>query len=286
VLGTAIWAGPNPAGILRGTLGFELPERVGPFDSLLLVVGMLGAIGGSVMNLVYPYFIEQKGWRGPEYRKVQMYDFSLGIVVMIILDLAVWTLGAELMYGTGQQIHNLNDLSRLLSLALGRGGQVLFYLGVFAAVYTSIVGHALGLGLLASHSYLRWRAGDQPITSEYRSHPMYRCVAIWILLSPLVWTLPGMPDFVRLTLIGNSIQVVLVPFLAIGLFWITASSRFIGSKYRNRWWENLVMIGVLLVSLWGAYGSIRSVWNELSKESVPSAATGSPASHVPGKTDG
>jgi Mn2+/Fe2+ NRAMP family transporter len=262
-LGTAIWAGPNPAGILQGTLGFELPDRVGPFDSLLLVIGMLGAIGGSVMNLVYPYFLEQKGWRGPEYRRVQMYDFTLGVVVMIVLDLAVWTLGAELMHGTGEPIHNLTDLSRLLSDALGEGGRVLFYLGVFAAVYTSIVGHALGLGLLASHAYLRWQAGSGNIAQAYRDHPMYRCVAVWILTSPLIWTMPGMPGFVRLTLISNSAQVVLVPILATGLFWITASSRYIGAKYRNRWWENLVMVVVLLVSLWGAYGSIRSVWAEL-----------------------
>jgi Mn2+/Fe2+ NRAMP family transporter len=271
VLGTAIWAGPNPAGILRGTLGFELPERVGPFHSLLLVVGMLGAIGGSVMNLVYPYFLEQKGWRGPECRRVQMYDFTLGIAVMIILDLAVWTLGAELMHGTGQPIRELKDLSRLLSTALGHGGQVLFYLGVFAAVYTSIVGHALGLGLMASHAYLRWRAGDQPITQEYRTHPLYRCVVIWILISPLVWTMPGMPDFVRLTLISNSAQVLLVPILAIGLFWITASPQFIGPKYRNRWWENLVMVAVLLISLWGAYGAMSSVYEELRKDLTKTA---------------
>ncbi len=269
MLGTALWAGPSFSGILQGTLGFEMPTRVGHFDSLLLVIGMLGAVGGSVMNLVYPYFLDQKGWRGPQYRRVQMYDFTLGIAVMIVLDLAVWTLGAEVVHGSGQTIHSLEDLSRLLSTALGQGGRVLFYLGVFAAVYTSIVGHALGLGLLASHAYLRWRAGSQPITQDYRSHPMYRCVALWILISPLVWTIPGMPGFVRLTLISNSAQVMLVPIMATGLFWITASPRYIGAKYRNRWWENLIMLVVLLISFWGAYGSIRSVWAELNRPSLP-----------------
>jgi Mn2+/Fe2+ NRAMP family transporter len=265
LLGSAIWAGPSPAGILRGTLGFEMPAQLGPFDSLLLVVGILGAVGGSVMNLVYPYFLEQKGWRGPQYRRVQMYDFTLGIVVMIVLDLAVWTLGAELVHPTGTTIRTIEDLSRILSTALGEGGRALFYLGVFAAVYTSIVGHALGLGLLASHAFLRWQAGEGPIEKDYRSHPIYRWVVLWILISPMIWTVPGMPGFVRLTLISNSAQVVLVPIIATGLFWITASSRFIGAKYRNRWWENLVMIVVLLVSLWGAYGALRSVWDEVNR---------------------
>ena len=265
LLGIAIWAGPSPTGILRGTLGFEMPERVGAFDSLLLAIGMLGAVGGSVMNLVYPYFLNQKGWRGPAYRRVQMYDFILAIVVMIVLDMAIWTIGAELLHGKATAIQNLKDLSQLLGVALGQGGRVLFYLGVFAAVYTSIVGHALGLGLLASHAYARWRAGDGPVDRNYRDQPLYRFVVLWILISPLLWTIPDMPSFVRLTLISNSAQVALVPILATGLFWITADPRFIGPKYCNRWWENVFMIAVLLISLWGAYGSLTSVWQELNR---------------------
>ena len=37
-----------------------------------------------------------------------------------------------------------------------------------------------------------------------------------------------MPGFVALTLAANSAQVVLLPLLAGGLWWITASSRLIG----------------------------------------------------------
>jgi hypothetical protein len=64
-IGGAIWVGARPLDILRGTFTFSLPAQVGPFDSLLLVVGTIGAVGGSLMNLAYPYFLEQKGWRGP-----------------------------------------------------------------------------------------------------------------------------------------------------------------------------------------------------------------------------
>jgi hypothetical protein len=69
-----------------------------------------------------------------------------------------------------------------------------------------------------------------------------------------------MPDFVYLTLVSNSAQVVLVPPIAGGLWWITANSKFIGAKYRNKWWENLVMLALFGLALWGAYGAIRSVY--------------------------
>ena len=88
---------------------------------------------------------------------------------------------------------------------------------------------------------------------------MYRLLVLWVLIPPLVWTLPGMPDFVTLTLLANSVQVVLIPFLAGGLWWITASGRYIGRKYQNRAWENAVMALVFALAIWGAYGSIRSV---------------------------
>jgi Mn2+/Fe2+ NRAMP family transporter len=259
-LGVALWIGPDPAGILKGTLGFALPSQKGPFDSLLLVVGTIGAVGGSLMNLAYPYFIEEKGWRGPRYRRVQMYDFLLAVLVMIVLDLSIWTLGAELVHGTGREVHNLDDLTRLLTEVLGETGRVLFHLGVFAAVYTSIIGHAVGLGAIGSHGYRRWRAGPGvPLSGKHVDTRIYRGLVLWVLISPLVWTAPGMPDFVTLTLLANSLQVVLIPFLAGGLWCITARSRYIGAAHRNRPWENAVMVVVFALALWGAYGSVSTV---------------------------
>jgi Mn2+/Fe2+ NRAMP family transporter len=258
-LGTALWVGPNFVGILQGTLAFKLPSQSGPFAPLLIAIGMIGAVGGSLMNLVYPYFLQSKGWNRPEYRRVQTFDFLLAIVVMIVLDLAIWTLGAELLHPRGLVIEHMDDLPRLLTQVLGQGGRVLFYLGIFAAIYSSLIGHALGLGYLGSHAWMRWRAGPDAPIGDFRHHPCYRCIALWCLVSPLVWTAPGMPGFVLLTLISNSAQVILIPLLAGGLWWITADSRFIGPAYRNRLWENLVMLLLFLLALWGAAGAVRSV---------------------------
>ncbi|MCA9009746.1 MAG: Nramp family divalent metal transporter, partial [Planctomycetaceae bacterium] len=127
--GTAIWVGPNPAGIARGLISLEMPEQSGKFGPWLIAVGMIGAVGGSLMNLVYPYFIEAKGWRGPKFRSLQFYDFLLAMIVMIILNLAIWTLGAELLHPKHATIREMDDLPRLLSEVLGRGGHALFYCG-------------------------------------------------------------------------------------------------------------------------------------------------------------
>jgi Mn2+/Fe2+ NRAMP family transporter len=189
---------------------------------------------------------------------VQLYDLTLGIVVMIALNLSVWVLGAELLY-PDQHIRDLDDLPRLLSEVLGEGGRVLFYLGIFAAIYTSVLGHAAGLAYMGSHAWLRWEAGRGPIAVDYRQHPLYRWIVVWCLVSPLVWTFPGMPDFVTLTLVANGAQVLLLPLLAGGLWWITASAHHIGAEYKNRWWENAVMGVLFVLAISGAAGAVRSL---------------------------
>jgi len=257
-LGSALWVGINPMGVARGLFSFELPGQHGNFDPLLIAAAMIGAVGGSLMNLVYPYFLEAKGWRGAQYLKVQRYDFLLSIVVMILLNLAVWTLGAELLF-PDKHIQTLDDLPKLLSSVLGESGRVLFYAGIFSAIYTSLIGHAAGLGALGSHAWLRCHAATRTGPIDYRNHRMYRGIVVVCLVTPLVWTLPGMPDFVTLTLIANSGQVVLLPLLAGGLWWITASARYIGEAHKTRWWENSIMTLLFVLAIYGAYKSATSI---------------------------
>jgi len=261
LVGTALWVGPNIGGIIKGTVAFEVPAQQGPFGAMAVAMAMVGAVGGSLLNLVYPYFLEQKGWNSPKYRRVQTYDFLLAIVALIIFNLAVWTLGAELVFTSGKKIGVLEDLTSLLSIVLGEGGRKLFYLGMFGAVFTSLLGNGLGLGYLASHAYNRWRkkskGGDK---IDYKSHPVYTFIVLWILVSPFVWILTGKADFITLTLLANTLMAVLIPLLAGGLWWITANPKFIGDQYKNRLWENLIMGFLFVLALWGAYESAKSVY--------------------------
>jgi Mn2+/Fe2+ NRAMP family transporter len=254
-VGSAIWVGFDPAEVARGLVRMEMPGKHGAYDPSQVALAMIGAVGGSLMNLVYPYFLDAKGWRGPQYRRVQLYDFMLGVLAMLVLNLSIWVLGAELLY-PDRHIEQLQDLPNLLSRVLGEPGRLLFYAGIFSAIFTSIIGHAAGLGRLGTHAWLRWRAGSGPIASDYRHHPCYRWIAFSCLVTPLVWTLPGMPGFVALTLAANSAQVILLPLLAGGLWCITASARLIGPEHRNRWWENLVMGALFVLATYFAFRAL------------------------------
>ena len=261
LIGVAVWSGPDPVAAAKGAFLFAVPEQSGSFGALLVITSLIGAVGGSIGNLLYPYFIQQKGWQGPRFRRVQLYDLAFGTAVLVIINLSVWTIGAELLHPRGITVENLDDLANLLTLTLGTLGGPIFYLGVFAALYSSVIGIAVGFGYLLS-DVARVCSSKEPTRAKRidAGHSrIYQAVAAWCLFSPLIWSLPGMPSFITLTLVANASAVVVLPILCGGLWYMTARTSFIGSAYRNRWWENSVLAGLFILSVWGAYQSVVAI---------------------------
>lgn len=257
LVGVALWSGPSPVAAAKGVFLFAVPEQRGPFSAFLVVISLVGAVGGSIANLMYPYFMQQKGWVGPKFRRLQHYDLAFGTLVLVFLNLSVWTIGAEVLYPRGISLTNLDDLASLLTLVLGELGGPIFYLGVFAAVYSSAIGNATGFGLMCVDVVnVCSSSGTPPVSRAPTQSPVYRIVAAWCLFSPLVWSLPGMPGFITLTIIANASAVVVLPVLCGSLWYMTARTALIGSTYRNKWWENGLMSGLFILSIWGAYQSV------------------------------
>ncbi len=266
LIGVALWSGPSPVQALKGVFLFAVPEQKGSFSVLLVVTALIGAVGGSIANLLYPYFIQQKGWIGPKFRRLQLYDLAFGTLVLIVLDLSVWTIGAEILNPEGITVESLDDLANLLTITLGKLGGPIFYLGVFAALYSSVIGNAIGYSYMLCDIVKISRSTEPTkVVREDVSHSkIYRFVALWCLFSPLIWSLPNMPGFISLTLIANAAGVIVLPVLSGGLWYITSRKKFIGFEYRNKWWENLILAALFLLAVWGAWQSILAIANALS----------------------
>jgi Mn2+/Fe2+ NRAMP family transporter len=132
-----IGSGVDFGQLLKG-LTFSLPEDRGAYGAWLVVVAIIGAVGGSVANLMYPYFVSDKGWRGPAYRKLQVYDLLFGVSSLICLNLAIWIVAAQLMRGEGSTITGPEDLAHMMRLAIGPAGPPLLWIAVFFCVFDNI----------------------------------------------------------------------------------------------------------------------------------------------------
>lgn len=261
LIGVAAWSGPNPVAAAKGILLFDIPEQNGQFGAILVITSLIGAVGGSIANLMYPYFMQQKGWHGPQYRRLQHYDLALGTAVLVFLNLSVWTIGAEVLHPRGITVGSLDDLANLLIVALGNLGAPIFYLGVFAALYSSVIGGATGFGYMVTDvvNVCRAKVAVEAVPIDVDHSWVYRAVAAWCLFTPLVWTLPGMPGFIALTILANAAAVVVLPVLCGALWILTSRASLIGAEWRNRWWEHTLLCGLFIMSIWGAYQSVVAI---------------------------
>jgi Mn2+/Fe2+ NRAMP family transporter len=276
---------------------FSVPDDRGAYGAWLVVVAIIGAVGGSVANLMYPYFVSDKGWRGPAYRKLQVYDLLFGVVSLIVLNLAIWIVAAQLMRGEGSTITGPDDLAHMMELAIGPAGPPLLWIAVFFCVFDNIgtqVYSFARIAVEAVHKTFPARAErygslihpDDPDAPEglkaarfthpeveepevkparhvrpaaLMRDPMFRRIQLLLLLPPILFTLPHGPSLVAITVFGNAIQVFVVPAMIVGLLWMTNHRKWMLKGFANKWWENAILLVICGIGIWAAWGIAKSL---------------------------
>jgi Mn2+/Fe2+ NRAMP family transporter len=257
LVGLATLTLPSWSNVLAGLFIPTIPEASGAYSPRLVIAAMVGAVGGGLGNLIYTSFAREKGWVSPSYRRVQQYDLYFGLLVLIVLDLSVWILGAETFRGQTTTMSDVQSLAGIIGRTLGAIGYQLFYLGLLGAIFSSMVGNAFAYASLASDAYSIWRR--TPRASSPRLRPEFRWFALWIVLSPLVWLCFGASNFISLTLLVNSAQVVLIPVLVVGIWVLNSQPALLADAHRNRPLDHALAAVLLLFSAASAWFSLEGI---------------------------
>ena len=249
----SVMSGPDLGGILRGTIGFSIPPDEGVHGALLVAVSVIGAVAGSIANFVHPYVMKEKGWTGPEHKRIQRNDLLFAVVVGIVINLAIWVVGVEILRPNGLQVNTLSDLGAALELFFGAGGWLIFFTGVFATLFASVVGKTTAFPMLITDALQHIRPERRERYGKtFHKDPAHKWFLLFILVTPLVWSLPGMPDFVTLTIGVNALNIVGLPVISLGLLIMSNQKSLLGDKYRNNWFENLALGFATLLAIWVA----------------------------------
>ena len=249
----AVMSGPDLGGIMRGTIGFSIPPDEGVHGALLVAVSVIGAVAGSIANFVHPYVMKEKGWTGPEHKRIQRNDLLFAVVVGIVINLAIWVVGVEILRPNGLQVNTLSDLGAALELFFGAGGWLIFFTGVFATLFASVVGKTTAFPMLITDALQHIRPERRERYGKtFHKDPAHKWFLLFILVTPLVWSLPGMPDFVTLTIGVNALNIVGLPVISLGLLIMSNQKSLLGDKYRNNWFENLALGFATLLAIWVA----------------------------------
>ncbi|WP_216594915.1 Nramp family divalent metal transporter [Domibacillus robiginosus] len=248
----ALQTSPDVGQILKGTVGFSIPSDTGVHGALLVAISIIGAVAGSISNFVHPYFMKEKGWTTPAHLKIQRNDLLFAIGVCIVINLAIWIIGAEILRPNGIQVETIDDLAKALEMALGQTGWLIFYLGVFGVLFASIVGKSTGFPRLITDAYyVINKDRKEKYEGQYSKDPMYKWIMLFVLVTPIIWSIPGMPGFITLTIAVNALNVVGFPVIAIGML-ILSNNKSLMGNYKNNWFENVCLFLASGLAIWSA----------------------------------
>ena len=253
-LALALMSGPDVAGIVKGTIGFSIPADEGVHGALLVAVSVIGAVAGSVANFVHPYVMRQKGWVGPEHKRIQRNDLLFAVFVGIVINLAIWIVGAEILRPNGIEVKTLGDLGKALEMFFGPIGWYIFFIGVFATLFASISGKTTAFPMLITDAFQHVRPERRERYGKaFHKDPMHKWFMLFILVTPLIWSIPGMPDFVTLTIGVSALNIIGLPVISLGLLIMSNQKSLLSKQYRNNLFENIALAFATGLALWVAF---------------------------------
>ena len=247
------------AHLASGLVTFEMPEDFGAYNSGLLVLSLVMSSVGSMANLIYPQMMEEKGWTTPKHRKQQLLDLAFGTIAVAFLGIAMWIVGAEVLFG-GAPVETDTDIASALGQAIGPIGIYIFYFGLLAATWTTAAGVLFSISKLAIQSFRTAnlaRRGD--FSTQVNTSGRFYKILVVIGLSAVIWSLPWAPGFAALTIALVTFQAPMLVLTIVALFVLLNRSAIMG-RYRNRWWENLGLVVLLGFTLFACYHGLEDAF--------------------------
>lgn len=242
VVGSAVILLPDIGNIVSGFV----PRTGG--SSLLLVLGLLGGVGGTITMASYGYWIREKNWEGKSWIPMMRMDSATGYIITAIFTLSLLVVGAEFLFGTGIEINGeegLVSLSNLYSDEFGTLARWLFLIGAWSAAFSSLLGVWNGVPyLFADFVRMVRKKGAHSDRKVSKKDFAYRAYLLWLTFPPMLLLFFGQP--VMLVILYGALGALFMPFLAISLMLLLNSKR-VDREFRNGWITNTVLTACVVV---------------------------------------
>jgi Natural resistance-associated macrophage protein len=237
VLVTAFLLTPDWTAVARGFVPAMPPGGPG------WVIGLIGAIGGTMALISYGYWIREEGRTGMEGLRACRADLLLSYAVIGVFGVAVVIIGSRVQVrGQGPALALL--LADQLGGSLGPAGRWLFLVGFWAAVFSAMLGVWQSLPYLFTDFLALRKGGGAAIWADgtvERSRP-YRLYLAGMATIPLLlvrWPVE------QLQLAFGLTGAMLLPLLALTLLMMNNRVEWVGREFRS----SLLLNGVLIAAL-------------------------------------
>ncbi len=267
LLVAALLSNPDPIAILGGMFLPSLPQAQGLYSAALIIMALIGSEAGSTGNLIYAYFIREKGWKDISFLKQQRFDLATGVVALFVMGALLQIAAAGTIHPLGIQVEDPEDLGRIFWETQGVVGLVAFTLGLWGAAFSTFIGLNLGFAIIFTDICRNFVPGlkDSGVQKRegytHNKDPIYKWILFFWSFAPIYIVFTDVKP-VWLVLMVMAFMVVLIPVLAVSLLWITNDRSLMG-RYRNGWLTNLVLVTLVLIALYLTYERGADLWNDL-----------------------
>jgi Mn2+/Fe2+ NRAMP family transporter len=239
------------------SLALTISEAAVPPGAGRFVLATIGGVGGSVTLLSYGYWIREKGWEGRGWLGAVRFDLAVAYLLTGLFGLAVIVLAARSLHGgaTLEGPQAALRMAGMLEPSLGAAGRLMFLVGFWGAVFTSILGVWQSVpwlfcelsGLLGGLDGARMRARLDP------RGPWYRAFLGWLAVPPLALLALDRP--VGLIVLYTVLGAMFMPFLSATLLYLNARRHRVG-ELANGWLATSLLALTLALFLWLGAGEL------------------------------
>ncbi len=253
LVGSALWAAPAQMS------GGALAAASIPTGGVGHLLGVIGGVGGSVTLLSYGYWIRERRWEGLSYLGTVRIDLAVAYLLTGLFGMAVVVLAARGLHDRGIAVAGndaVTHMAAMLEPTLGVGGRIIFLVGFWGAVSTSMLGVWQGVPYL----FCDFIALLQPLDSKgdppsvTTDSTWYRGYLAWLALAPMALLYFGRP--VAVVIVYSVLGALFMPFLAGTLLYLGRMHGPMGETAANR---RCSLAGLLLCLLLFGYLALRKI---------------------------
>ncbi len=243
VTATAVLLRPDWAGVLVGLAVPRIPDA--DAGGLGWTVALIGGVGGTLTVLCYGYWLREQAQSGGGATTVRgaRLDLGIGYGVTALFGVAMVVIGSTLP-GQGSGAGLIADLGNRVGEAIGPIGRVVFLVGAWAAMFSSLLGvwQSVPMLFVTWLDAVRGTRSEAAITRRFA----YRAGLVALALVPMLGLLV---EFRSVQKVYGVFGATFLPVLAIALLIMNGRRAWVG-VLRNAWWTTAVLAGCVVFFGW------------------------------------
>lgn len=248
VILTAVRVGTDWPAAARGIVAPNFQSFSG--EALQWTIALLGGVGGTLTILCYGYWIREEDREGIGWLRKCRVDLAVGYIMTALFGIAMVMIGSRVTSeGSGASL--IADLGKALAETIGPGGQIVFLIGAYGAIFSSLLGVWQCVPLIFADIFsLTTKKGARlPIDETGLPYRGY------LIALATVSCVPLFVNFQTIQLVYGIIGAFFMPLLSGMLLYLNGPA-MPHHEARNRWPTIIALVVCILFFATAAYFDI------------------------------